>query len=280
MNHVYVGENRSPPLTHLVWPCEVEEPQYSLPGVTTPNSLQSDISLHHHFLPFQVFCYPWASLPREKVIPMHQTSMDGVEDMSMLGDLHEAAILLNLHQRYQKDHIYVSEQTNRQTTAWKGYSCGLHFPESGGITVQQSDLSKSYQKQLIWTLPMWPCSHPDTVGVLRRNLTGTPQLLGTYLDHWSEAPGNVWTDKSSAKALPVLAVEESGVLLVGLRTMGDCCLKNKTASECKHPKVTDQSERDPVLSVLSTYCTSFLLAGNFDIRESSNNTFLPACSEV
>lgn len=57
---------------------------------------------------FQVFQYPKASLSREKVLPMHQTSVDGVEDMSMLGDLHEAAILLNLHQRYQQGNIYVS----------------------------------------------------------------------------------------------------------------------------------------------------------------------------
>nr|XP_028596564.1 unconventional myosin-X-like isoform X2 [Podarcis muralis] len=56
----------------------------------------------------EVFCYPWASVPREKVLPMHRSSMEGVEDMSMLGDLHEAAILLNLHQRYQQDHIYTN----------------------------------------------------------------------------------------------------------------------------------------------------------------------------
>lgn len=55
-----------------------------------------------------MFQYPKATLSREKVLPMHQTSIDGVEDMSMLGDLHEAAILLNLHQRYQQGNIYVS----------------------------------------------------------------------------------------------------------------------------------------------------------------------------
>ncbi|KAL8182972.1 UNVERIFIED_CONTAM: hypothetical protein K2H54_010218, partial [Gekko kuhli] len=54
------------------------------------------------------FCYPWASLPREKILPMHQSSVEGVEDMSMLGDLHEAAILLNLHHRYQQDQIYTN----------------------------------------------------------------------------------------------------------------------------------------------------------------------------
>uniref|UniRef100_A0A803WF43 Myosin X n=1 Tax=Ficedula albicollis TaxID=59894 RepID=A0A803WF43_FICAL len=55
-----------------------------------------------------VFQYPKATLSREKVLPMHQTSVDGVEDMSMLGDLHEAAILLNLHQRYQQGNIYTN----------------------------------------------------------------------------------------------------------------------------------------------------------------------------
>ncbi|XP_013912288.1 PREDICTED: unconventional myosin-X-like [Thamnophis sirtalis] len=56
----------------------------------------------------EVFCYPQGSLPKEKILPMHQSSVDGVEDMSMLGDLHEAAILLNLHQRYKQNHIYTS----------------------------------------------------------------------------------------------------------------------------------------------------------------------------
>ena len=39
---------------------------------------------------------------------MDQSSIDGVEDMSALADLHEAAIMLNLYQRYKKDNIYVS----------------------------------------------------------------------------------------------------------------------------------------------------------------------------
>uniref|UniRef100_A0A8C5SNY4 Unconventional myosin-X-like n=1 Tax=Laticauda laticaudata TaxID=8630 RepID=A0A8C5SNY4_LATLA len=55
-----------------------------------------------------MFCYVQGSLPKEKILPMHQSSVDGVEDMSMLGDLHEAAILLNLHQRYKQNHIYTS----------------------------------------------------------------------------------------------------------------------------------------------------------------------------
>ncbi|XP_019378232.1 PREDICTED: unconventional myosin-X-like [Gavialis gangeticus] len=55
-----------------------------------------------------VFCHPKPSLSREKVLLMHQTSVAGVEDMSTLGDLHEAAILLNLHQRYQQDSIYTN----------------------------------------------------------------------------------------------------------------------------------------------------------------------------
>lgn len=50
-----------------------------------------------------------AEVTRERVYAMHQSSIDGVEDMSALAELHEAAIMHNLYQRYQKDNIYVSE---------------------------------------------------------------------------------------------------------------------------------------------------------------------------
>lgn len=49
-----------------------------------------------------------AEVTRERVYAMHQSSIDGVEDMSALAELHEAAIMHNLYQRYQKDSIYVS----------------------------------------------------------------------------------------------------------------------------------------------------------------------------
>lgn len=49
-----------------------------------------------------------AEVTRERVYAMHQSSIDGVEDMSSLAELHEAAIMHNLYQRYQKDNIYVS----------------------------------------------------------------------------------------------------------------------------------------------------------------------------
>uniref|UniRef100_A0A8C4DC64 Myosin-X n=1 Tax=Dicentrarchus labrax TaxID=13489 RepID=A0A8C4DC64_DICLA len=44
----------------------------------------------------------------ETVYPMHPSSIDGVEDMSTLAELHEAAIMHNLFLRYQKDNIYTN----------------------------------------------------------------------------------------------------------------------------------------------------------------------------
>ncbi|XP_032355467.1 unconventional myosin-X isoform X2 [Etheostoma spectabile] len=49
-----------------------------------------------------------AEVNRERVYAMHQSSIDGVEDMSALAELHEAAIMHNLYQRYQKDNIYTN----------------------------------------------------------------------------------------------------------------------------------------------------------------------------
>ncbi|XP_070969378.1 unconventional myosin-X-like [Oncorhynchus clarkii lewisi] len=49
-----------------------------------------------------------AEVSRERVYAMHQSSIDGVEDMSTLAELHEAAIMHNLYQRYQKDSIYTN----------------------------------------------------------------------------------------------------------------------------------------------------------------------------
>uniref|UniRef100_A0A665TUX9 Myosin X, like 1 n=1 Tax=Echeneis naucrates TaxID=173247 RepID=A0A665TUX9_ECHNA len=48
------------------------------------------------------------NVTRERVYAMHQSSIDGVEDMSALAELHEAAIMHNLYQRYQKDSIYTN----------------------------------------------------------------------------------------------------------------------------------------------------------------------------
>ena len=45
---------------------------------------------------------------------MHQTSVEGVDDMANLGDLHDAAILLNLHLRFTSDKIYVSFKSSLQ----------------------------------------------------------------------------------------------------------------------------------------------------------------------
>ncbi|KAJ3591740.1 hypothetical protein NHX12_006872 [Muraenolepis orangiensis] len=44
----------------------------------------------------------------DTVVPMHPSSVQGVEDMSTLTELHEAVIMHNLHLRYQKDCIYTN----------------------------------------------------------------------------------------------------------------------------------------------------------------------------
>uniref|UniRef100_A0A4W3IDA8 Myosin X n=1 Tax=Callorhinchus milii TaxID=7868 RepID=A0A4W3IDA8_CALMI len=54
----------------------------------------------------QVFTYKQSALTREKVVTMHPSSIKGVEDMATLAELHEGAIMHNLHLRYKQDYIY------------------------------------------------------------------------------------------------------------------------------------------------------------------------------
>lgn len=60
-----------------------------------------------HFLT-QVYTYKQNTLTRQKVQPMHHSSIRGVEDMASLEDLHEGAIMHNLYLRYKQKYIYVS----------------------------------------------------------------------------------------------------------------------------------------------------------------------------
>lgn len=55
-----------------------------------------------------MYTYKQNALSRQKVQPMHHSSIAGVEDMATLEDLHEGAIMHNLFLRYQQRHIYVS----------------------------------------------------------------------------------------------------------------------------------------------------------------------------
>uniref|UniRef100_A0A8C8SUW9 Myosin X n=1 Tax=Pelusios castaneus TaxID=367368 RepID=A0A8C8SUW9_9SAUR len=54
----------------------------------------------------QVFTYKQSTITHQKVTEMHQTSVESVEDMAALVDLHEGSIMHNLFQRYQQNKIY------------------------------------------------------------------------------------------------------------------------------------------------------------------------------
>uniref|UniRef100_A0A3B5MY38 Myosin motor domain-containing protein n=1 Tax=Xiphophorus couchianus TaxID=32473 RepID=A0A3B5MY38_9TELE len=54
----------------------------------------------------QVYTYKQNALTRQKVQPMHHSSVRGVEDMATLEDLHDGAIMHNLYQRYHQRQIY------------------------------------------------------------------------------------------------------------------------------------------------------------------------------
>uniref|UniRef100_A0A3Q2ZCP5 Myosin X n=1 Tax=Kryptolebias marmoratus TaxID=37003 RepID=A0A3Q2ZCP5_KRYMA len=60
----------------------------------------------HICVVLQVYTYKQNALTRQKVQPMHHSSINGVEDMATLEDLHDGAIMHNLFQRYQQRHIY------------------------------------------------------------------------------------------------------------------------------------------------------------------------------
>uniref|UniRef100_A0A3B4EU12 Unconventional myosin-X-like n=1 Tax=Pundamilia nyererei TaxID=303518 RepID=A0A3B4EU12_9CICH len=66
------------------------------------------MSMYVCLLLLQVICLQKEELNREMVYPMHPSSIHGVEDMSTLAELHEAAIMHNLFLRYQKDNIYTN----------------------------------------------------------------------------------------------------------------------------------------------------------------------------
>ncbi|KAG9349282.1 hypothetical protein JZ751_027725 [Albula glossodonta] len=69
-----------------------------------------------------------SEVSRERVHLMHQSSIDGVEDMSSLAELHEAAIMHNLFQRYQRDNIYTNIGSILAAVNPYKRICGLYDP--------------------------------------------------------------------------------------------------------------------------------------------------------
>uniref|UniRef100_A0A672NVI9 Myosin X n=1 Tax=Sinocyclocheilus grahami TaxID=75366 RepID=A0A672NVI9_SINGR len=54
----------------------------------------------------QVYTYKQNAVSRQRVCPMHNSSINGVEDMATLQDLHDGAILHNLQLRYTQKSVY------------------------------------------------------------------------------------------------------------------------------------------------------------------------------
>uniref|UniRef100_A0A671KXK1 Unconventional myosin-X-like n=1 Tax=Sinocyclocheilus anshuiensis TaxID=1608454 RepID=A0A671KXK1_9TELE len=54
----------------------------------------------------QVYTYKQNAVSRQRVYPMHNSSINGVEDMATLQDLHDGAILHNLQLRYTQKSVY------------------------------------------------------------------------------------------------------------------------------------------------------------------------------
>ena len=69
------------------------------------------------------------SLSPDSLAVMHETSVRSVEDMSALGDLHEAAILYNIHQRYRANKIYTYIGSILSSVNPYKYIAGMYGPE-------------------------------------------------------------------------------------------------------------------------------------------------------
>ena len=69
-------------------------------------SSHADVAMTNIIFFHQVVPLPADQHTPEHVMVMHQTSRDGLEDMSHLADLHEGAILYNVKLRFDKGDIY------------------------------------------------------------------------------------------------------------------------------------------------------------------------------
>nr|XP_055071059.1 unconventional myosin-X [Misgurnus anguillicaudatus] len=78
----------------------------------------------------EVITLDQSEVNRLKVAPMHPTSINGVEDMSTLAELHEAAIMHNLFLRYQKDLIYTNIGSILAAVNPYKQIAGLYDPEA------------------------------------------------------------------------------------------------------------------------------------------------------
>ena len=99
--------------------------------------------------------------PERRIKAMHPTSVQGVEDMISLGDLHEAGILRNLLIRYNDNLIYVSPAKYQWLSLMKMFSSFQTFTGSILVAVNPyqilpiytSEQIKLYREKKIGELP-------------------------------------------------------------------------------------------------------------------------------